>query len=301
MHKCPNCPYESKRAFDLKRHLAKQKSCVPVSTEVSNGVYNEVNYVSNINPNASDMQPNDPNVEPSNVDPTTFVCKGCARAFSRKQTLQVHQEKCTGVGVMQCQNCHKEFTSAQGKYKHLKSVKCSPIQIPNGATPSIFTTNNYNAPYTYVNGNQINNNFAILNFGCENIQHLLEDKEFMDRMLAFASKAKTPEAKAEVVPLIVQKLHFDPAHPENQTIKMTNSRGSTVKVHTKDGWKHERWDKAIDRVNDKANACLEEHADVDETYVPDGFDEYIHATVNDEQTRKKMRRETKNVLLNAAA
>jgi len=161
-----------------------------------------------------------------------------------------------------------------------------------------------NAHIIVNNGNYVDhsttNNFAILNFGCENIQHLLEDKEFMDRMIGFASKAKTPEAKAEVAPLIVQKLHFDPVHPENQTIKMTNSRGSTVKVHTKDGWKHERWDKAIDRVNDKANACLEEHADVDETYVPDGFDEYIHATVNDEQTRKKMRRVTKNVLLNTS-
>ena len=210
-----------------------------------------------------------------------------------------HELKCKGVATLQCPTCHKAFSSYSGKSKHLKNVKCEPIAKMQTAHTIVNAYGNHNHIGDKVTN--ISNNFAILNFGCENIQHLLEDKEFMDRMIAFASKAKTPEAKAEVAPLIVQKLHFDPAHPENQTIKMTNSRGSTVKVHTKDGWKHERWDKAIDRVNDKANACMEEHADVDETYVPDGFDEYIHATVNDEQTRKKMRRETKNVLLNAAA
>ena len=32
MHKCPNCPYESKRAFDINRHLAKKNSCIPMNT-----------------------------------------------------------------------------------------------------------------------------------------------------------------------------------------------------------------------------------------------------------------------------
>jgi len=107
-------------------------------------------------------------------------------------------------------------------------------------------------------------------------------------------------AQIAVAPIIVQRIHFDPAHPENQTIKLTTQRGMYhAKVHTAQGWQRTTWEEAIDNVNKKANVCMEEHADVEETYVPQGFDEYIHATSNDQAILKKQRVATRDKVLDA--
>ena len=291
MIKCPNCPYETTRAFDLKRHLAKRKSCAPV-----NLIYN-----SNVELDTSNPVNSDSNVAGGMVGDSTNApsCQLCGKSFSRKQTLLAHQQKCNGLSKLQCTTCLKVFSTRFGKYKHIKNVKCQPISQNINNDNSVTNMNIDNSIHTT---NNTTNNITVnlVHFGNENVQHLLEDTAFMDRVLKIAGAAKTADDKAKVAPMIVQRVHFDPEHPENQTIKLTTQRGMyQAKVHTANGWERTRWEEAIDKVNGKANAYLEEHADVEETYVPPGFDEYIAAFSNGDKVKKKQRVATRDKVLDA--
>lgn len=57
-------------------------------------------------------------------------CGKCGNIFCRKDYLKIHEKKCDGYHKRQCKICLKVFTTAQGKYKHNKNVKCSPPTNP---------------------------------------------------------------------------------------------------------------------------------------------------------------------------
>ena len=287
MIKCPNCPYETKRAFDLKRHLVKKNSCTPVSSGWVESQSNATATQSNVTAAQSNTT-----AAQSNVNACPFECSKCHRVLSSKQMLQKHESRCNGLSKLQCPTCHKWFATTNGKHQHIKNVKCEPVVQKTTINNDNSVTNmNIDNSIHHTTNNTTNNiTVQLLHFGNENIQHLLQDTAFMDRVLKLAGAAKTADDKAKVAPMIVQRVHFDPDHPENQTIKLTTQRGMYhAKVHTANGWERTTWEEAIDRVNGKANAYLEEHADVEETYVPPGFDEYIAAFSNDDKVKKKQR------------
>ena len=59
-------------------------------------------------------------------DKIDLKCSKCNNFFYRKDYLKKHEEKCDGLDSKQCKICLKFFTTQQGKWKHMKYVKCSP-------------------------------------------------------------------------------------------------------------------------------------------------------------------------------
>jgi hypothetical protein len=55
-------------------------------------------------------------------------CKYCNKILSSKRNLERHQKTCKGVNSLQCPTCKKTFASKEGKYKHIKNVKCEPVK-----------------------------------------------------------------------------------------------------------------------------------------------------------------------------
>ena len=213
--------------------------------------------------------------------------------------MQKHHGKCNGVHSLQCPTCHKHFKSYNGRYYHIKNVKCQPIvqNIHNDHSVTN-TTNNIDNSVNHNITNTITVN--LVHFGNENIQHLLEDTTFMDLVLKAAADATTPEAKAKVVPMLAERIHFDPKHPENQTIKLSTQRGMYhAKVHTAKGWERTPWEEAIDSMNIKANTCLHEHAGGDDAHLSMGYQEYFWSLVEDEGVQKKQRVATRDKVLDA--
>jgi hypothetical protein len=97
-----------------------------------------------------------------------------------------------------------------------------------GDTNIVNNTNNTN--------NTINNNIHINNYGDENLKHL-RSKDFANLLSGIYS----------AVPKLIEKIHFDPDHPENHNIKYTNKKLPYLKVMKNDKWqlvnkKHELLD-----------------------------------------------------------
>ena len=95
--------------------------------------------------------------------------------------------------------------------------KCKNGNITNNTN----NTNNTNSYNNIVNNNTININ----NYGDENLKHL-RNKDF----------AKLLDSIYNAVPKLIEKIHFDPNHPENQNIKYTNQRSPYLKVIKDNKW-----------------------------------------------------------------
>ena len=53
-------------------------------------------------------------------------------------------------------------------------------------------------------------------------------------------------APCKTIPNIIQMIHFDPEHPENHNVKMTNKKLKYAQVFTDNGWVTTSRDKAMD-------------------------------------------------------
>ena len=95
------------------------------------------------------------------------------------------------------------------------------------------------------------------------------------------------------MPKFLEKIYFDPEHPENHTAKMSNVRGNTLKILSDKGWKHEMADTAIDRMNMRANTELEMYADDEGDHRADHYFD----TVNEERVVKRQRQTARNMIL----
>jgi len=71
-------------------------------------------------------------INKNNNKETIYInqCSKCKKILSSKKCLQDHEINCKGVHSLQCPKCMKEFTTPQGKSKHLKNVTCISIN-PN--------------------------------------------------------------------------------------------------------------------------------------------------------------------------
>ena len=69
-----------------------------------------------------------------------FQCVKCNKVLSSKRQLGYHQAKCNGLLPRQCPTCLKVFSTRQGKYEHIKFVKCQPPE--NNSNIGLTSTTN---------------------------------------------------------------------------------------------------------------------------------------------------------------
>jgi hypothetical protein len=79
----------------------------------------------------------------------------------------------------------------------------------------------------------------------------MDDKEFMTRMFM-----NQPNSYIK----LIEKVHFDPEHPENKTVRITNKKEPYVNVHdSKIGWRVEPQDNVLDEMINNTKNMLDEH------------------------------------------
>jgi hypothetical protein len=169
--------------------------------------------------------------------------------------------KCTQKKIYMCDFCNKNFTRSTGVTKHLKTCKIKKaqevevnqnekiikmekkikeledfkIQTQNNTTNTTNTTNNNNSH------NTINNTIHINNYGNENLKHL-KSKDFIGLLNGIYS----------AVPKLIEKIHFDPKHPENQNIKYPNMNKPFLKIMKDDKWQFvNKTDELLDLIDAK--------------------------------------------------
>ena len=203
-YECQRCGYNTTLRGNMKHHLNRKNICEPIldniSIEEMKDIYNfEVKTMNPIDPK---MTPIDPKMNPNK---SKYECIYCNNFYSKNCHMRRHEKKC------KLKKEKKEIDLE--KDNEIKQMK---LEIENLKTKSI-TTNNI----TTTNNNIIN----IRNIGDENIKHI-KSKDFAAMLKGIYS----------AVPKLIEKIHFDPDHPENQNIKYTNKKFPYLKVMKDNKW-----------------------------------------------------------------
>lgn len=159
----------------------------------------------------------------TNICCATFDCV-CGKNYSYHQSLYVHRKKC--LLFLNSKENTKNIENVNLKVQHLQCEKeemrqkldiyekehnemKAQIAMLLDKHAGVTTNNNNNID------NQTNNNITInINaFGNENIDYI-DDKTILD-CIGRVYKS---------IPTLLEKIHFDPSHPENHNIKITNKK-----------------------------------------------------------------------------
>ena len=238
-YKCMRCGYIASQRCNFKNHLNRKTSCHPILEDISIEnikikygfikLDNDPQNSSLIPQNSSFSPPHNSSLFPQNsslfpqnsslfphksslFDHSTsknLVCKFCSRNCSRSDNLKRHLKTCKKK---------KEYEILmEEKNKEAKLFKTELIDNRNNTITNINNTNTTN--------NTTNNTIIINNYGEENIDHI--NKKYLLNLLSKTHRA---------IPLLVEKIHFDPKHPENQNIKLPNKKLPYIKIRKNDKW-----------------------------------------------------------------
>ena len=195
--KCLICLKTFKYPYLLDRHNNRKKPCKPVEKEKLKKDHQFTSIYINLHQSTSNEQ----NVDNKKDLKQKIECKYCNKCFTRKSGLTKHLNICIV----------KKETEALVISQNDKILKMEK-EIEELKKKSTTTNNNITNTNTNTN-NTINNNIHINNYGEENLNHL-RSKDFRDIICSMYN----------AVPQLIEKIHFDPEHPENQNIKYTNKK-----------------------------------------------------------------------------
>ena len=64
-------------------------------------------------------------------DKALHICEKCNKKLSCFKSLNRHLKICKGVNSLQCPTCKKTFSNSGAKSRHIKNVKCEPVEDHN--------------------------------------------------------------------------------------------------------------------------------------------------------------------------
>ncbi len=225
LYECFRCGYNTKLKGNIKHHLNRKNICSPILEDVS------IEYVKkqygieifkkqhlNDTQTTPKQHLNDTQTTPKLL---SRVCKYCNKSFTRKSGLIKHLNICLKKKDTELliNNQNEEIIKMKKEIDELKNFK---IQTQNNTTNN--TCNNTSNNNSHNNTN-MSKNIIINNYGDENIKHL-KYKDYVDIL----------SSKYMCVPNLIEKIHFDSEHPENQNIKYTNKKEPYLKIMKNNKW-----------------------------------------------------------------
>lgn len=215
-----------------------------------------------------------------------FVCE-CGKTYTYSQGLSRHKTTCKMLNSKLMSN--KIETLQQEKEEMKRQIeelldKFSQFQ----GQSTVNTTNN-----THNIGTQNNIHIHINAFGKENMDYITN--EFMGECVKKIYNS---------VPSLLQKIHFDPEHPENHNIKITNKKLPHASVMSEDQqWKLVNKQDAIEDMIDKGYNMIDEKFREDPSiYTEEKRKNYRKYQDNydneDKDTLKRLKNDVEYVILN---
>ena len=271
MFECFRCGYNTKHRNSMKQHLHRKNICNPILDDISikhiGKYYNiqlttKTTVYNQVKPVFEQVKPAFIQKSPINDNSFRTGKNQVKPAFSNFATGKNQVKPAFSSKQIKCTHCDKFFTRQYGLTCHLKICKkkkeCDIIilqqneemdkikkEMENLKQVNIQTQNNITT------NNNINNskNIYINNYGDENLKHL-RSKDFASLLSGIYS----------AVPKLIEKIHFDPDHPENQNIKYTNHKSPYMKIIKNNKWQFvSKKEELLDLIDNKCYMLKEKY------------------------------------------
>jgi len=224
-YECKRCGYNTNHKNSMKNHLKRKNICKPILEDISIENICKLYDFEYVPPNNSKSLQIPSKIPPNNSkslqnenisELSELQCEFCLKTFSRKDNVIKHQKICKKKKTSNLELC-------------IMKNEIETLKEKLDKTATMITTNNNNTINKTLNNNSNNTqniNIHINNLGEENIKHI--DYNYYNNILKGIYGA---------VPKLVEKIHFDKEHPENQNIKLTNKKEPYIKIRKNNKWK----------------------------------------------------------------
>ena len=169
-----------------------------------------------------------------------YKCKYCHNIYSRKDNLQRHLNKCKKKNTSNQNELISLFKEqiAIMKEEHAKEKQELKMEISQLLEKVGSVTN--------ITHQQ--NNIYINSYGKENIDYI--SSNYLNKLI------KSPFG---AVPKLIKYVHFNPNHPENHNVKITNKKLPYASVWEGNKWTVMDKKQVIENIVDKSFSILDEH------------------------------------------
>jgi len=177
-----------------------------------------------------------------------FSCEDCGKCYKYRQGLELHKKKCQESIIIK--NLLEEKEETKKEMDEMRSQIALLMEKSSAITNSNNTNNNNTNNIT--NNNYITAYITVNNFGNENIEYLTD--KTVCRLIS--------SAPHRCIPSIIEKIHFDPEHPENHNVKMTNKKLKYAEVLKNNEWVTTSREKAMNEmIQNGYNIAAQKYSD----------------------------------------
>ena len=286
---CNRCGYTTTHRHNFKNHLNRKNPCSikleDISIDKIKALYSipiDTKIIEESNVIVKQIKSDNTNIMACSKN----ICNFCNKTFTRNYGLKVHTQTCK-VRLEELEKKNRKKETIKDKVEDL----LIELTHKNNIINSTITTNNTTNNNTIHNNNKIVN-ININNYGNENTEYI--NKEYLTNLLGGAFNA---------IPKLIENIHFNPKHPENHNIKITNKKEPYIKVRKNNKWHLQDKKETIEYLVDDKYYILEDHyEDIDDNNLKDHtktmIDNFIDRFKHDEELLKTIQRKTEMVILN---
>tara|TARA_B110000208_G_scaffold190984_1_gene256372 strand:+ start:153 stop:1064 length:912 start_codon:yes stop_codon:yes gene_type:complete len=294
LYTCPRCGYNTKIKTHIKKHYNRKKSCIVSKNDITieeclkNLLNNKANIVekqyilAGINTSPS-IKRNTIITNNTDKDTKNYGCNTCLKKFNRKDNLLRHTKMCKKQIIThnesvftksEVENIMKEMEKEHNKKEVVQNTIIEELRKQIGG---LMLNSGCNITY---------NTSIVLNaFGKENTSYI--DKGFIDCLIKSGPLSSIPK--------LLEYIHFNPEHMENQNIQIPNKRATYAKIFNGEIWQMHDKKRAIETMTDKAYYLINKHYGGCNEYMNEFQDNYDK---KDRSVSKRVYKDTEFMILN---
>ena len=104
------------------------------------------------------------------------------------------------------------------------------------------------------------------------------------------------------IPKLIEKIHFNPEHPENHNLKITNKKEPYIKIRKNNKWELQDKKETLDTIVDDKYDILDDHIDSNEKnlteFEKEIMEKFKERINNEEDLLKEIKKKTELIILN---
>ena len=271
MYICERCGYSTTIKCNMKSHLSRKKMCPEIysNKDVLSLEDTEIHKkVYNVNPNVKNVNPN---VNP-NVNIVTYKCRFCSKTFKYRQSRYRHELK----------YCLKDMDTITIK-EHNKKIGELKKQVEDLLIKNTTINNNKTL--------NVQQNITINSYGKENLDYLTNN--YLTGLIY---------KPFDSVQCLLKTIHFNPKHPENHNIKISNKKQKYANVYNSGNWEFKKKKDVIENIVDNGyniiDCYYDEVKDKLEAIRKDRFSNFQLNYDNDPRIKKTIESDVEMIILN---